>query len=574
MRASVRAVVFDLDDTLFDCTGSLVTASRWRAAEALVAAGLPMNVKEAFALQEQLAEVHGPYFLVFDEIGRRYGLGQEALRAAYRAYNSDEVGDEIAPFPDVVPTLRALRRQGVLCFLLTVGPHRRQQAKLQKLGLEGEFDDVLISDVDRGALMSECLRYFLRKYRLSAAEVMIVGDRPGEEIRVGNELGMVTAQMLRGRFSVAEPRDQFEVAHYRITHLFQVPTILRLAEMGKTPQTLRIVTIGGGTGTPIVLEGAKTYSRNLTAVVAVTDSGRSSGRLRDELGMLAPGDVRNCLVALSEPGEKERRLNELFQYRFRNGSLEGMSVGNLIIAAMTDMAGSFEKGIKIISGLLNIRGKVLPSTITDCHVCAELEDGTVVEREVNVRARGKAPIKRVFLKPQNPEALDEAVEEISSADIIVLGPGSLFTSLMPNILVPRVREAIAGARATKYFVCNIMTQPGQTDGFTASDHYRALEAHLGEGVVDCMLVNCASPEPAVLERYRQEGAELVRIDEGLEGLGVRVAIGDFLEEVHAPRVLWEKQYLQRHHPDKLVDAICRLYGGMELFRPEATHAAP
>jgi len=563
MRAAFRAVIFDLDDTLFDCTGSLVEASRWRAAEALVSAGLPMTAPEAFKLQKELAEAHGPHFLVFDEIGRRYGLGEEAISAAYRAYNSDEVGDEIAPFPDVVPTLRMLRRQGVQCFLLTVGAHRRQQAKIRKLGLAPLFDEVLVSDVDRGALMSECVRYFLRKYKLNPHEVLIVGDRPGEEIRIGNELGMATAQILRGRFSVAEPRDQFEVPHYRITHVFQVPTILRLSDMGKMPESLRIVTVGGGTGTPIVLEGGKAYSRHLTAVVAVTDSGRSSGRLRDDLGMLAPGDVRNCLVALSEPGERERRLNELFQYRFRNGSLEGMSVGNIIIAALTDMAGSFEKGIRIISSLLNIRGKVLPSTVTDCHLCAELEDGTVVEREVNVRAPNKPRIKRLFLKPSEAEALDETVEEILNADIIVLGPGSLFTSVLPNLLVPRVRQAIVQSPAAKYYVCNIMTQPGQTDGFSPSDHYKVLAQYLGEGVVDCMVVNSARPGPEVLRRYKQEGAQFLAPDPELERLDVRVVQGDFIEEADTPRVLWEKQYLQRHHPDRLVDTICRLYAGME-----------
>ncbi len=567
MRASLRAVVFDLDDTLFDCTGSLIEASRWRAAEALIKAGLPMSVDDAYRLQRELADIHGPYFLVFDEIGRRYNLADEALHAAYRAYNSDEVGGDIAAFPDVLPTLRTLRRQGILCLLLTVGPQRRQQAKIRKLGLTHEFDDILVSDPDRGALMSECLRYFLGKYKLQPGEVLIVGDRPGEEIRIGNELGMVTAQMLRGRFSVAEPRDRFEVPRYRITHVFQVPTIMRLADMGKMPESLRIVTVGGGTGAPIVLEGCKAYSRNLTAVVAVTDSGRSSGWLREELGMLAPGDVRNCLVALSEPGEKERRLNELFQYRFRNGSLQGMSVGNLIIAAMTNMTGSFQQGIKIISNLLNIKGKVLPPTLTDCHVCAELEDGTIVEREVNVRAPNKPRIKRVFLKPSDPEALEETVEEILAADIIVLGPGSLFTSILPNVLVPRIRRAIADSAAVKHYVCNIMTQPGQTDGFTPSDHYRALVQHLGEHVLDCMLLNSTPPAPEILERYKQEGAELVMADPGLKDLPVRVVQTDLIEDLSAPRVLWEKQDLLRHHADKLADTLCRLYGDMELMSP-------
>ncbi len=564
MRSRIKAVVFDLDDTLFDCTGLLVEASRRRAAEALVEAGLPMSLDDAVRLQQELAQMYGPYFMVFDEIGRHYGLDNDAMEAAYRAYNSDEVG-EIAPFPDVVPTLRMLRRQGILCLLLTVGHHGRQAAKLKKLGLVQEFDEVRVNDLDRGALLGECLRYFLRKFNLHPAEVLMVGDRLGGEVRSGNELGMATAQMLRGRCRLAEPRDRFETPDYRITRIFQVPTILRLADMGKMPENLHIVAVGGGTGLPIVLTGCKAYSRSLTAVVAVTDSGRCSGRLRAGLQMLAPGDARNCLVALSEPGQQERLLNELFQYRFKLGELQGMSVGNMIIAAMTDMRGSFESGIKSISRLLNIRGKVLPSTVTDCHVCAQLEDGTVLERETNVRSPDKPRIRRAFLRPEDPEALDETVEEIMAADVIVLGPGSLFTSVLPNVLVPRVGEAIRTSRAAKFYVCNVMTQPGQTDGFKASEHYLALEEHLGKGVIDSMLINSAVPDAETIGRYESEGAQLVEADPALEELDVRVARADLIEDIDPNRVLWEKADLLRHHPDKLGDALCRLYADVELY---------
>jgi uncharacterized cofD-like protein len=566
IRGSFRAVIFDLDDTLFDCTGSLVRASRRRAAQKLVEAGVPLSVDAATELQEELTEVHGPHFLVFDEIARRYGLDDDALKDAYRAYNSDEVGNDIGLFPEALPTLRALGEAGIMRFLLTMGHHPRQQAKVKKLGLEGEFDDILINDVDRGVAMTECLRYVLEKHSLNPSEVLIVGDRPSEEIRCGNELGMVTAQMLHGRFSEVEPRDRFEVPNYRINDLSQVPTLLELAREGKTPRNLRIVALGGGTGLPIVLEGCKAYSRNLTAVVAVTDSGRSSGKLRDELGILAPGDARNCLVALSESGERERRLNELFQYRFHDGSLDGMSVGNLMIAAMTDMAGSFERGIKNISRLLNIQGKVLPSTVTDCHVCAELEDGNIVESEVDVRRLGKAPIKRLFFKPQEPETLDETIEEIMHADLVVLGPGSLYTSILANVLVPRIRRALHECPGEIYYVCNIVTQPGQTDHFTPADHYRVVEQHLGKGVVDCMLLNRRRPGADILRRYEQEGARLLEPDKDLETLEVRTVAADLIEDLDGPRVLWEKQDLLRHDPDKLGDALCRLYAGMEMPR--------
>ena len=566
MSQAFKAVIFDLDDTLFDCTGLLMQAALRRAAAELIRAGLPMSVADAVVLQQDLAERHGPHFMVFDEIARRHNLDEGALDAAYRAYSSDDVTD-IDPFPDVIPTLRALRAKGVLCILLTNGLYPRQQAKIHNLGLQNEFDDILINDLDRGGLLGECVRYLLDRYSLDPKNVLIVGDRPGEEIRVGNQLGLVTVRTVSGRFREAEPRDQFEVPDYRITHIFQVLTIVRLAEVGKTAENLRIVALGGGTGLPIVLEGCKAYSRSLTAIVTVTDNGRSSGKLRAELGMLAPGDVRNCLVALSEPGKKQSRLNELFQYRFSNGSLNGTSLGNLIIAAMYDMTGSFEEGVRAVSGLLNIQGKVLPSTVTNCQVCAELEDGSTVEGEVSVRETGKPGIRRVFLSAEAPEALEEAVAEIKAADIIVMGPGSLFTSVIPNLLVPDVRRAIIDSSAAKYYVCNMVTQPGQTDGFSASRHYTAVSQHLGNDVVDCMLLNCRQPDSDILQHYADEGAELVTCDPRLEDLRVAVSQADLMEDIDGPRILWEKQDMLRHDPVKLGDAICRVFGGLEAFNP-------
>jgi uncharacterized cofD-like protein len=322
--------------------------------------------------------------------------------------------------------------------------------------------------------MSECLRYLLTRHRVRPDEALMVGDRPQEEIRLANDLGMTTAQVLHGRFSNFVPRDESERADYRVTGVFQVPTLMRLANMNKPPHILKIVAIGGGTGLPIVLEGCKTYCASPTGIVTVTDSGRSSGQMRAELGVLPPGDARNCLVALSEPGEHERLLNQLFQYRFTQGSYNGTSLGNLLIAAMTDIQGSFEQGIRELSQLLNIRGKVLPPTLADCHLCAELTDGSFVEGEVNVRALNHAPVRRVMLRPEAPPACKEAVEEILAADIVVIGPGSLLTSVVANLLVPGIREALARTKALRIYVGNIVTQPGQTDGLGARDHLRTL----------------------------------------------------------------------------------------------------
>lgn len=561
-RGAIGAVVFDLDDTLFDCTGSLVDASRWRAAKALVEHGLPMTVEEAFLLQKSLAEAQGPYFLVFDEIGRRYNLSRDAVDAAYHAYNSDEVG-AIKPFPDAEAALSELRAMGILTMLLTTGVYQRQAKKIDLLGIRGLFDDIFINDTERGVLVSESLRHLLSRHNLRPHEALIVGDRPHGEIRAGNELGATTVQMLHGRFRDAEPRDEYEVPHYKINRLFQVPTIAGLLAVGKPPEDLRVVAIGGGTGLPIVLQGFKAYARQRTAVVTVMDSGRSSGRLRSELRMLPPGDARNCLVALSEPGRRERELYELFKYRFSQGSFEGMSLGNLIIAALTDMTGSFDRAIRRLSDLMNIRGKVLPSTVTDAHICAELVDGTILEEEYNVRTVDKPPIKRVFLKPETAEVLAEVVDEIMAADIVILGPGSLFTSVIVNLLVPGVRKAVRETRARKFYVCNVVTQPGQTDGFDAADHVRAVQQYLGEGVLDVVILNSTSPRKEILERYESEGARLAAVTDDLRTLGPRLVLADLVEDLDQSRVLWEKQDLLRHNPDKLADTICRAYCEME-----------
>jgi uncharacterized cofD-like protein len=451
----------------------------------------------------------------------------------------------------------------VACYLLTSGVHRRQSRKIDRLGLRHEFDDVLINDVERGQMLSECLRYLLDKHSLRPAEALVVGNRPQEEIRVGNDLGTHTARMLYGRFREFEPRDEREVADYRITRIFQVPTLLALANMNRDPDSLRILAMGGGTGLPIVLEGCKTYCRNLTGVVTVTDSGRSSGVLRKELGILPPGDARNCLVALSESGPREQLVNELMQYRFSEGSFEGMSLGNLCIAAMIDLHGSFQQGLGALSRLLSIRGRVLPPTEEDCHVCAELEDGSIREGEFNVRGVDKPPIKRLYLDPESPSAFQDTVQEVENADLVVLGPGSLFTSVLTNVLVPGVREALANTRGKVVYVANIVTQPGQTDGFQASDHLREVIKYVGEENLDYAVFNTTVPDDGILERYRKEGARMVLPDPGLDAFDVAIVEADLVEDLDGKRVLWEKQDLLRHHPDKLADAICRVFAGLD-----------
>ena len=554
----MKAIIFDLDDTLYDCTGSLLEASRKRAARAMVNAGLPSTEEEVYLLQKELSEKHGPYYPVFNEISNKFNMGHELVRSALKAYNSSEVTD-IQLFPDVVPTLKKLAQEKYKLFLLTTGIYERQYKKIELLNLKPYFDEIIINDQEVGLLMEDSFEAIVRKYSLSPQNVVVVGDRVRGELRIAKSKGMVTVQMLHGRFKNETAYDSSNKPDYKIKRFFQLPTLLKLKDIGKTHDNLKILAIGGGTGLPIALEGLKTYSENLTAIVTVTDSGRSSGVIREQYGILPPGDVRNCLVALSETEEQEKDLYQLFQYRFNKGSLNGMSLGNLLMAALTDITGSFDQAIKKASKILTIKGRVLPSTLTSTHICAELKDGSVVEEEFNVRSPQKAPIERVFLKSNDVECPPDAISEIEKADIIVIGPGSLYTSVISNLLVGGIKAALQRTKAVKIYLCNIVTQPGQTDNYTASDHIKAIIKYLGEGILDYVLVNNNFPREEIIEKYRKQDADIVALDENLEKNNVAIEVTDLIENIEQKRVLWEKQDLIRHDPEKLADSICRVY---------------
>ena len=248
----------------------------------------------------------------------------------------------------------------------------------------------------------------------------------------------------------------------------------------------KIVAIGGGTGLSTLLRGLKEYSGNLTAVVTVADDGGSSGRLRRELGILPPGDVRNCIAALADA---EPLMTKLFQYRFSEGSgLEGHSFGNLFIVAMSGVTGSFEEAVRETSRVLAVRGNILPSTLANVTLSAHTEDEEVIHGESNI-TDSPSRIREVYLQPANVEANPDAVRAILNADLIVVGPGSLFTSVMPNLLVDGIRQAVQASPALKIYVCNVATQHGETDSFTVGDHFGALQRHLGGHFFDYVLAN-------------------------------------------------------------------------------------
>jgi len=272
----------------------------------------------------------------------------------------------------------------------------------------------------------------------------------------------------------------------------------------------RVVAIGGGTGLSTLLRGLKQFTTNITAIATVADDGGSSGRLREDMGVPAPGDIRNCLVALAD---SEPLMTELFQYRFngQSGGLGGHSFGNLLIAALTEITGDFELAIRETSRVLAIRGRVLPPTADSVALCARMKDGSVVRGESAITAAGRE-IDYVYLDPPHPQGLEEVTRAIAEAELIVIGPGSTFTSVIPNFLVPAVNEAVRQATATKVFVCNIMTQPGETVGFTVADHVRAILRHTGELPFHYVLMNSAPVAGWVLQRYRASGADLVEPD--------------------------------------------------------------
>ncbi|WP_141432992.1 YvcK family protein [Bacillus sp. 03113] len=288
----------------------------------------------------------------------------------------------------------------------------------------------------------------------------------------------------------------------------------------------RIVIIGGGTGMPVLLRGLKQHPADITAIVTVADDGGSSGRLRDNFDIPPPGDIRNVLAALSDV---EPLVEQMFQHRFTNSNeLSGHSLGNLILAAMTSITGNFVYAIQEMSKVLNVRGKVLPSANQSVVLHAEMEDGTIVSGESKIPYSGKK-INKVFLTPENIKPLPESINAIRQADLIILGPGSLYTSILPNLLVPMIGEEVTRSRAKKVYICNLMTQAGETLDFKASDHVKALYHHMKDGFIDTILVNRENIPEYIQERYSEELAKPVHMDiQNLYKLGLEVIQGEIV----------------------------------------------
>jgi len=334
-------------------------------------------------------------------------------------------------------------------------------------------------------------------------------------------------------------------------------------------KSLRVVAIGGGTGLSTLLRGLKRYVatppgalplsdsncsdapctiRDLAAVVTVTDDGGSSGRLREDFKMLPPGDVRNCMVALSED---EHLLSRLFQFRFSQGDLGGHSFGNLFVAALSHITGDFAQAVQMSSQILATRGRIYPATNQNVTLSARMDDGSIVDGETNITA-SRQRIVELMMKPADAQPLPETLEAIANADLITLGPGSLYTSLITNLLVRGIPEAIAASRATRVYVCNLMTQANESLGLTASQHIERIRQHCGAvdlPIFDYALINTAPISPTLLEQYAREGQQPIEADlDRIRALGVEPITGNF---VHEGNVL-------RHDHDKVTECLLQL----------------
>ena len=319
--------------------------------------------------------------------------------------------------------------------------------------------------------------------------------------------------------------------------------------MIKENNEAKVVVIGGGTGLSTMLRGLKQYTSHITAIVTVGDDGGGSGKLREDLGMLPPGDIRNCILALADT---EPLMEDLLQYRFTEGSLKGQCFGNLFLAAMAGISENFEDAVQKMSSVLAVKGKVLPVTLDDMKLVAELENGEIIEGESKIPSEvivRKTSIKKLAIKPIDAKPLEEAIKSINGADVIIMGPGSLYTSIIPNLLVKGIPEAICKSPAKKVYISNVMTQPGETDGFKVSNHLKVLMDYGVAENIDYVIANNGIIPPDIKEKYARENAELVVLDyENISNLNVNVIEADLIKIT--------KRYV-KHNAEKLAELIMK-----------------
>ena len=307
---------------------------------------------------------------------------------------------------------------------------------------------------------------------------------------------------------------------------------------------IKVVTIGGGTGLSVLLRGLKKYPLEITAVVTVADDGGSSGKIRSDMNIPSPGDIRNVIAALSDV---EPYLEKMFQYRFDSGEVKGHPVGNLMIAAMTDIHGDFSTAVKVMSRILNVRGTVLPTTNDIATLNAVLSDGEIIRGESSITKAGGV-IDHVYITPSRVKPNEDVLRAIEEADYIIMGPGILYTSIIPNLVISKVSEKIRESNAKKIYVCNVMTQHGETDNYTVSDHIVAINKHVEENIFDLVIANSREFDDSILSKYHKEKQEPVKIDqEKIEELGIKLIKNNDVGIVDNNTI--------RHNADKVSELI-------------------
>ncbi|CAK4103443.1 unnamed protein product [Aphanomyces euteiches] len=512
---NVDAIVFTLDDVLYDHTGTLNSLAVDRALEQLVEEGAFNSQEQAKDALRRFRHAFGyrknfPRFV--DDLMVEGQLSVEAELRVLNVYNNSSFGPEIQPFPSTIPTLETLKAQGYKLGLLCSGTTSVIWDKIHTLGLAACFDHVLI--VPTGNLSGDgntskvipVLKAMAKHLSVSTtSRVVLVGKRVFAELKAAKQLGMVTVRMM--------------------SNIRQLVPILTLVEE-RRPRP-HIVALGGGTGLAVLLKALRDYPADLTAIVTVFDSGRHSGTLRKSLGILPPGDIRNCLVALSDS------------------------------AALTEIHdGSFDKAVASISEILNIRGQVLPATLDQSELCARLEDGSVVVSEVNVRSPDKsAPIESVFLDNDDVTAYPAAIEAINQADIILISPGGFYTSIISTLLVPGIKEAIAKSSGAVVYISNVATQNGQSDGYTLPQTLEILSKYLGPDAIDYVIANNAVPASLPF----QHGETLLLPTPEMEAAERPILVqGRAFSDMSAFEVEWKKVPMIKHNGEMVLSMLYRI----------------
>lgn len=565
----IKAIIFDLDDTLLDTTDLIKDVAIKKAIDSMISSGLNTSKEKAFKNIKEILNKDpcaDKFRILAENIYKNKNKKEleKIIKSGKDAYYSYNINTEnIKLEKEIKDTLIKLNKEYTLALISTGNP-KLQFQKIDALGLREFFNHIYINQKDT---KEECFLEAVEALGIKANRIMGIGDRLDVDIKASNKLGLTSVQIKKGTYKNLKPKSELEKPDYKIKKIVDILDILENIKNteNKLEKGPKIALIGGGTGLPTLLEGLKHYTYNLSAIVTITDAGRSSGRLRKDLNILPPGDIRNNLIALSD---SEKVLHDLLQYRFEDGDLKGHSVGNLLIAALTKMTGNFETAIKEMSKILNLKGGVYPASLQDTNICAELDDGTILNNEQEIVIKGeriksekRSPIKKMFITPKDAKANPSAIEAIQDADAIIIGPGSLLTSVIPNLLIKDIRNAINNSKAKKIYICNIVTQPGQTQNFSASKHLKTIKKYL-EGNIDYIILNSQEPSEKLKKQYKQEKCEIVENDiSNIKEEETTPIVKNLLESIKEKKLLWEKQYLLRHDSEKVAELIIDIISG-------------